>query len=82
MAGWATDGAIRPGPEWSVDKLGKQISRIRRSIGQMLGDQLPAVVVGCHQVWFWAIEERDVLQIPVPVAIIEIGLIFEQRLLV
>src|SRR5205823_3410704 len=45
MSRGAADGPVGAGPEGTVDELGEAVARVRRAVGQMLGDDLPAVIV-------------------------------------
>ena len=79
MARRATDPPVSSRPERPIDKLGKQIPGIRIPIRQMLGDQLPAVIVGRLNFLIWAIQKGNVLDEPIPIPIVEISLLSNQR---
>ena len=82
MPGRATDRPVGSGPERPVDELGERVAAVRRAVGQVLGDQLPAVVVGRVDLRVGALEERDVRLVPVPVAVVPERLRIERLLLV
>src|SRR5947209_6939647 len=79
MAGRARDRPIGAGPERPIDELGERVARVRRAVGEVLGDQLPAVVIGRLDVGVGALEERDGRPVPVPVAVVPERLAREQR---
>ncbi len=82
VAGGATDRPVRARPEWPVDELGVRIAAGWRTVGEVFRGQFPPVVVGRRNLGIRALEKRDVLPIPVPVAIVPEGLGFELGLLV
>ena len=74
----ATDPPVGSRPERPIDKLGKQIPGIRIPIRQMLGHQLPAVIVGRLNFLIRAIQKGNVLDEPIPIPIVEISLLSNQ----
>ena len=78
MARRATDRSVSSRPERPIDKLGKQIPSIRIPIRQMLGHQLPAVIVGRLNFLIRAIQKGNVLDEPIPIPIVEISLLSNQ----
>ena len=82
MANWAADGAISSAPEWAVDELRKGIATVGRAVGEVFGDEFPAVVPGSDDVFVGTIKERDVGFVPGPVAVIPPGLRIECLLLI
>ena len=79
MARRATDRSVSSRPEWPIDKLSEQIPSIRIPIRQMLGHQLPAVIVGRLNFLIRAIQKGNVLDEPIPIPIVEISLLSNQR---
>ena len=78
----ATDRPVRAGPERTIDEFSERISAGGRAVGEMLGDQFPAVVIGGGDVGIGAFEERNVRLVPIPVPVVPEGLPIEQLLLV
>ncbi len=66
----AADGSVRAGPERPVRELREHVAGFRRAVGEVLGQELPAVVVGGVDLLVRRVEERDPLLVPVPVAVI------------
>ena len=56
------------------------LAGVRRAVGEVLGEQLPAVVVRRLDVRVGALEERDVRLVPVPVLVVPERLAVEERL--
>ena len=67
----AADGAVRAGPEGPVDEFGEGVAGLRGAVGEVFGDQLPAVVVGRVDGAVGRFEKRDLRCVPVPVAVVE-----------
>ena len=82
MSGWAANGSVGPRPEGAIDKLGKGITAGRRTVSKVLGEELPAVIVGCGDICIGALEKRDILLVPIPIAIVPKGLGIKLLLLV
>ena len=70
MANGAADGTIGAAPEGSVDELGEGVAAVGGAVGEVFGDEFPAVVPGGNEVFVGAVEERDVGFVPIPVAIV------------
>ena len=78
MSRRATDPPVSTRPERPIDKLGKQIPGIRVPVRQVLGHQLPAVIVGRLDFLIRAIQKGNVLDEPIPIPIVEISLLSNQ----
>ena len=77
-----TDRPIGSRPERPVDELRKRVTAVRRTVRQMLRQQLPAVVVRRRDVRVRTFKERNLCRIPIPVPIIPKRLRLQLRLLI
>ena len=77
-----TDRPIGTRPERPVDELRKRVTAVRRTVRQMLRQQLPAVVVRRRDVRVRTFKERNLCGIPIPVPIVPKRLRLQLRLLI
>ena len=66
----ATDRPVGPRPERTVDEFGEGVPRVGGPVGQVLGEQLPAVVPGGHQVGIGAVKQRNLAAKPLPIPVV------------
>src|SRR5262249_13381540 len=57
-------------PERPVDKLREAITTLRRSVGEVFSDKLPAIIISRRYIGIGAFKERDISFVPVPIAVV------------
>jgi hypothetical protein len=82
MPGRTANGAVGPRPEWPIDELGVVITAHRRAVGQVLGNQLPAIIVGGGKIGVGTLKKWNGGLVPIPVAVVPEGLGVKKLLLV
>ena len=82
MAARTRDRAEGSRPKGTIDKLGEGVTARGRAVNHVLRDQFPTVIVCRIDFRVGALEKRDVLFVPIPIAIVPKRLKVEPRLFI